>query len=1047
MAPTLTILHVSDLHFDSEGDFDRQIVIKALLADLMEHRANGIQFDAVVFSGDLVYAGSNKTSYQLVTERFLDPLLAAAGLPRAQLVIVPGNHDIDKSEVVSFVETGLKAELSSVEQINSFIDGALLKSSWATESALARMSKFDVYYRSLNLGAHISENSFFRTRIIPIRGLNVGFACMNSAWRATGQAGDKGNLVIGERAVDVAINDLANADLKVCVAHHPPEWLLESDSIAVENRLYTAFDLICLGHTHRSLPNYRVTPLGNSVISQAGTLYAGRKYFNGYQIIQWNEADRKVTFHCRMYLDDARRKFVQAENVSPGGIFQLDLKPRTDKGALTEIELFLRQARPVIRRSANEHISFTRSKDSHDLEEITEAFVCQPLALHLETESLIGGETDAQRSARELDADAILRSSDDVVLLGDAETGRTSLLHYLAVRASEGVCDKIRIPAVVSVPLLVRSGGYERAIKGYYSDADFVPSALNSAIKMLPWIVFLDDFNAAKQAHLDELSAARKRFPLHRFVVVTHSSSVRLLETTAGLKPVKVDIGYLSRRNIRQLSRIRYAGTLESGLDDPAYTLVMRQINDARLPRTGYMVTLLLWAAEQNKLGENLNEAVLLENLISFLLGKTNFEAALRNQFDPRAQEFLLRAIANELKKMNGWLESNKLLEFIILYFESRGLAFGAKEVLAEFIACRLLHEQDGYIAFRYPCYQEYFVAVDLLHDASKFAALLSASNDTLLNHTRELDLWSSLARELHGIDEVLIRILESSDLGLENLIGDLSDLKFVGKELRLKRSRVRELLESPPTKDQIDELLDKAEQARNPAEVSGPPKAGSAENKAVASRKAASNFMIQRAALDLFTRVARNCDHEKLDAKRRVTLSLLRLWSSHTYKLLTTFFEALNTNREAVIKKSELTSDDLDRIGNILSLVLVFSDTGRIANVLTAESLRDPLKEIATNAEQSEGVRFLAGMAYSETWDDKGISLVRDLVRSLKSDLLKHAAVGKMLNDYRLQRYRRSSAGSFRELIVECQIALGVPKNKKGSQIAALQQAEKEDG
>src|SRR5262249_13877605 len=147
--------------------------------------------------------------------------------------------------------------------------------------------------------------------------------------------------------------------------------------------------------------------------------------------------------------------------------------------------------------------------------------------------------------------------------------------------------------------------------------------------------------------------------------------------------------------SIRQLSRVRFGGQLDTGMDDPAYTLVMKHLDAASLPRTGYMVALLLWAAEQERLGETLNEAVLLENLIGFLLGKADFKAALRNQFDPRAQEILLRAIAIKLREAGGWVSANDLLRFIIDYFDARGLKHGANDVLEEFLSCRLLVQRE----------------------------------------------------------------------------------------------------------------------------------------------------------------------------------------------------------------------------------------------------------------------------------------------------------------------------------------------------------------
>jgi len=993
----------------------------------------------------LVQAGRVPENFTDARAKFIDPVLEAAHLPLDRFIIVPGNHDVDTSEIAPFVESGLRSELTTVEKINEFVDSALSINSTAYESALARMQKYFAFHDSLGLTGYISKTPFFNTRKMDIHGVSIGVAELNSAWRSIGKKEDKNNLIIGERVVDLAIHDLAGVDLTICVAHHPTDWLVEADTNAVENRIFAGFDLVCLGHIHRTSPYYRISPLGQSVISQSGTIYANRKYFNGYQTICWDEAIRKVTLDCRLYLDDPKRVFVPANNLAPNGRVEFDLGPRTDRSALSEIELFLRMGRSTIRRAANEHISFTRSGGAQPLEEISEAFVCPPLSIHPDTQQLIVGESSAQMEARQVDLDAVLRSPDHVLLLGDDETGRTSLIHFMAVRVSEGVCDESRVPAIVSTPLIARAGEYERAIKAYYGDIDLSSRDFNQAIKALPWLIFLDDFNAGNSAHLGQLAAIRKTYPNHRLVIVARSNQIKSIEETVDAAALRIDIGYLSRKNIRQLAQARYSGSLDVDREDPAYDLVMKHIIDARLPRTGYIVTLLLWAVEQNKLGEKLNEAVLLENLVAFLLGKAEFDAALRDQLDPRAQEFLLREIANELKSCGGWLESNRLLEFIIQYFLSRGLGFGAKEVLDQFIACGILLEQDGYVAFRYPCYQEYFIAVDLLYNPERLSSLLASPALIVLQFSREIDLWSSLARELHGADDALLRILEDAKLPDVSFDVDIGNLRYDGKEISFKPTRVRELLENPPTKDQIDELLDKAER-QNPVSTSRARKPESEAAKVPTTLDETPNYSVQRQALKLLSRVARNADHEKLPIKSALVGKVVGAWSAHTFGLLTAFRTLIHDHEATITKNTELTPDDLQRLGNTITYLLVLADGIQVPTLLTSESLRAPLRTIALDEDSPEGVRFIAAISYAETWDEQAISLMNEFLRSLKNPILRQAALSKMLNDYRLQRYKKSKVKKFRELIVNYEVALGVPKIRKGAVMAELIEREKED-
>src|SRR5215471_12437383 len=86
----------------------------------------------------------------------------------------------------------------------------------------------------------------------------IGFACLNSAWRATGEPKDvdKGNLVLGERAIDQAIEKLKDSDIKIAVFHHPMVWLQDADQAAVESRLHAEFDILTFGHLHKASPEF-----------------------------------------------------------------------------------------------------------------------------------------------------------------------------------------------------------------------------------------------------------------------------------------------------------------------------------------------------------------------------------------------------------------------------------------------------------------------------------------------------------------------------------------------------------------------------------------------------------------------------------------------------------------------------------------------------------------------------------------------------------------------------------------------------------------------
>jgi hypothetical protein len=97
-------------------------------------------------------------------------------------------------------------------------------------------------------------------------------------------------------------------------------------------------------------------------------------------------------------------------------------------------------------------------------------------------------------------------------------------------------------------------------------------------------------------------------------------------------------------------------------------------------------------------------------------------------------------------------------------------------------------------------------------------------------------------------------------------------------------------------------------------------------------------------------------------------------------------------------------------------------------------------MKELATDPDQPEGVRFFAAVSYADTWDDHGIALMDEVLKGLKSRVLLHAALQKMLHDYRFQFFKTASADKFRELIASTDAYLhGSSNAQKGELISAL--------
>ncbi len=306
MEKKLKIIHCSDLHLDTDKLVDCSIVIDAFKKDIAKkEEKNG--FDLFLFTGDLVKKGDNENAFLVAKEKFIDESLTAAKIDKSKLCIVPGNHDVQLSKLNKYSEDGISGNLVSRDAINQFIDD--LKPS--NESLIA--PRFEYFNKHILEAKNSTTFSLHRSQIFDFPFGKIGVAMINSAWRASGKQNDydHGKLIVGERQIDMAANELSGSDFKIAMLHHAPDCLLPADKTSVVRALQRNFDLVLVGHSHYQDSMSLVGLTGRYIQSQTGCLYAKRDYFNGYSIIEIDFERNKLQVEMREYFDQ-RREFDKA---------------------------------------------------------------------------------------------------------------------------------------------------------------------------------------------------------------------------------------------------------------------------------------------------------------------------------------------------------------------------------------------------------------------------------------------------------------------------------------------------------------------------------------------------------------------------------------------------------------------------------------------------------------------------------------------------------------------------------------------------------------
>ncbi|OUQ62101.1 hypothetical protein B5E53_18255 [Eubacterium sp. An11] len=250
-----TILHLSDLHFNKEGN-KLSILHENLIRDIeveMKVSDNII----LVVTGDILDKAKYKYKDNAIV--FFRKLYQILGHKIKGLYIVPGNHDKIRNVMDEFLileYNVLQRQRKKQEFYQQYWN--YLKMAFYEYFELLK----DIYqeFPDIIYPKNIERNTY-GVETIQINGKNLCFLLFNTAWSCLGED-DERHLLLGEfqmeeikRQYDIEYNKLDKPfDLTVALAHHPIDWLdgkeenmMKADILC--NNSLNANIYIC-GHTH-----------------------------------------------------------------------------------------------------------------------------------------------------------------------------------------------------------------------------------------------------------------------------------------------------------------------------------------------------------------------------------------------------------------------------------------------------------------------------------------------------------------------------------------------------------------------------------------------------------------------------------------------------------------------------------------------------------------------------------------------------------------------------------------------------------------------------
>lgn len=317
----MRIVHISDIHLSKENFSEFKNNYRAALLKVLVDEHNKKPIDIICITGDLVDQGGHsllelseypdcEDPYFIFEQEFISPIKLGLSISNPQFLFVPGNHDINESEILWIDEKELQ-RIESEGEIEELLNQNKIEFNKYNQ----RIEKFKNFERrfhidtpnykySNNESTYVFENG---------DGIKIGFTLLNDSWRCSTcqliKYKDKG-LYFGKQQLYDSLETIRVSDTvcNILLAHHPLSSYGEEEEIS---RIIAVkeYHLHLFGDKHEHKYTSYIVPTGDcfGIMARAALNNPeepNSKWQPGFHIIDVNLYDaniERVTFYKYIY--------------------------------------------------------------------------------------------------------------------------------------------------------------------------------------------------------------------------------------------------------------------------------------------------------------------------------------------------------------------------------------------------------------------------------------------------------------------------------------------------------------------------------------------------------------------------------------------------------------------------------------------------------------------------------------------------------------------------------------------------------------------------
>ncbi len=478
------VLHISDLHVNTEQNFDRSVVLDPLLERAKADYEKGLKPEIVVVTGDIAYKGVKK-EYAAAKE-FFDRLLKCLGLGQNRIFLIPGNHDVNRKkyrpkDIPAYDNAQeLNTELENPEYRDDLFKGL----TDYFEFVKINYPHLKAMDNNLVPFVHVYKAEC---------GKKIGIVGLNSAWMCR-KSPDEREIAVGEYQIKIAMEALARlgkTHLRLNLLHHPLSWLWPED--VSRCRGYYNSRVLLTGHLHDSAGGWSRDLDGELYQFQAGGLYLGSEanWPARFHYITFDWEENLIQLDFRSFVK-AQRKWSLDASVGDDGCKRFEMMTAEKRKTTPSSKKKARTAAPVKLPRPGTYFKWIDENFGHvDADKLYGKGQAFPLSLPEIFIPLYAHEPEQKpekmrgpgEKQEPVNLEELIARSDSLVIAGHAGSGKTTLLKHLTYQLAKENGGDIPASEIKGfLPLLIML----KDLHGFFSAFDKVPKAVK-AEELLAW--------------------------------------------------------------------------------------------------------------------------------------------------------------------------------------------------------------------------------------------------------------------------------------------------------------------------------------------------------------------------------------------------------------------------------------------------------------------------------------------------------------------------------------------------------------------------------